>query len=425
MKIIKKILRWIVIVCIALIIVILICTAIGTIVDTANDAKFQRLAQQALDDLNATQRIGDDNAWNDYKIALDMLGELRLSVELNNYVRGGKRIIPEIEKELKDHSAIINAAIKGTKKPFCSVPVKYQEGMTAEIPSLTGLLAVAKLLIAQAQCHIDNGRIDDGVEHFRHAIIYSGHVINGSPLLINFMIGIASNKLSLNTLSRYIAGGRFNRTQLARIERFLSDQEDGLPAFHYAIESETNAMAISLAKVRNPITAMSEKEDFLSDIMVRLLCWRQLFSPRLAALQAIEFHRRIRDSIAKQERAFLTHIPERRILSGILTRSDHRDAISKNLFIKLSTPNYEAMLARKLELVAMIRMTRLAAAIQSYYLANRRLPVSLGGFDPALTLDPFVGRSWRLSVEGDSLILHSPGRNSELPDDDLIMVLHR
>jgi hypothetical protein len=324
-----------------------------------------------------------------------------------------------------DHAGIINAAIKGTEKPFCSIPVKYEDGMTAEIPSLIGMLAIAKLFIAQAQSNIDNGQIDSGIRNFYYSFKYSGHIISGNPLLINFMTGIVVNKLTITALSRQIAHNRFNKHQLALIANYLSEQENNLPSFGDAIESEANAMAISLANVRNPITSMSEKRNFITDILVRLFCWRQGFSPRLTVLQAIEFHRRIRDSIAKQERAFSAYTPEQRDLTGVLTQADHRDAILKNLFIKLSTPNYEAMLKRKFELIAMIRMNRLAAAIQSYYIIDRRFPKSLKDFDAVITFDPYTGSLWRLGIEGDSLILHSPGKDSGVPDDDIMMILYK
>ncbi len=424
MKVIKGIFKWFVIICVAIVIIVLICVAIGTIVDAANEAKFQQIAQQALDDLNAKKRFGEDNAWNDYKIALDMLGNFQLSNELNNYVRGDIKITPGIEQELKNYAAILDTAHEGTKKPFCSIPVNFEEGMAAEIPSFTGLLTIAKLFVGQALYEIDNGRIDSGIKYFRRSLIYSKQIINANPLLINFMVGIVLNKLTINALSRQITHNRFNKTQLALLENYLGEQENTIPAFKDAIESEANAMAISLADVRNPFTSMSERRNFLADILARLLCWRQFFSPRLTVLQAIEFHRRIRDSIDKQERTFVAYTPEQRDLTGILTQADHRDASLKNLFIKLSTPNYEAMLNRKLELIALIRLNRLAVAVQAYYIANRSFPQSLKNFDPVITLDPYVGRPWRLSKEGDSLILHSPGRDSGLPDDDLMLVLH-
>ncbi|OGC42336.1 hypothetical protein A2Y85_05405 [candidate division WOR-3 bacterium RBG_13_43_14] len=425
MKIIKKIVKWIGLVCAALIILMLICVAIGTIVDVSNGPKFQKIAKQALDDLNASTRTGEDNAWNDYKIALDKLGEYRLSDELNDYVRGNIKITPEIKQALKDHADIINTAKKGTDKPYCSIPVKYEGGMTAEIPSLTGLLAISKLFTAQALLNIESGRVEDGINYFHHAFIYARHIINGNPLLINYMIGIALNKITINALSRQMAAGRFNKQQLAQVEKLLGEQENGLPLFKDAVESEANGMAISLADVRNPITAMSEKSNFLTDILVRLFCWREFFSPRLTVLKAIEFHRRIRDSIGKQEKAFSAYTEEERDLTGVLSQADRRDAILKNLFIKLSAPNYEAMLNRKFELIAVIRMNRLGTAIQSYYLTSRRFPQSLKLFDPVITFDPYVGKAWRLSKEGDSLILHSPGKDSGLPDDDIMLVLYK
>ena len=102
MRIFTRIVKWIGIVCAALIILMLICVAIGTIVDVSNGPKFQKIAKQALDDLNASTRTGEDNAWNDYKIALDKLGEYRLSDELNDYVRGNIKITPEIKQALNN-----------------------------------------------------------------------------------------------------------------------------------------------------------------------------------------------------------------------------------------------------------------------------------------------------------------------------------
>jgi hypothetical protein len=283
-----------------------------------------------------------------------------------------------------------------------------------------------RILAARARRAFQKGQINEGLAEVLCGMNYARHIITGSPVLIQYMVGIVVIRQVLAPLEEILASNSFNKEQLISINQALTQLEVEIPLISTSFDVETKLMKLSLAHIAlfTPFEhAVLMKANMPTNyITLRFRLLPYVFSPRLATLNALDFGDKVLSAFTSIEKGEIGKSLEERKKLVYEIEKFHE----KNPMAIVVPPNIYKCLDRKIKLVGYIRMLNLAVLLRSHYLDNLHFPRSLQEITSDLTIDPTTGKLWYYTVEKDSVIVSSPGYDQEYDTkDDLRITLEK
>ncbi len=129
-----------------------------------------------------------------------------------------------IEKWLNDNNEIFELVIAGAKKPYCwqtySGGGDTMEMMSILMPNLSGFKKLARALIWRARLRAEQGRFKDAFVDMKSCYQLGQH-IRGNKTLVEQLVGIAIQALSVGTIREIVGEYEIDSTILADFQRYF------------------------------------------------------------------------------------------------------------------------------------------------------------------------------------------------------------
>jgi hypothetical protein len=127
-----------------------------------------------------------------------------------------------IEKWLNDNNEIFEFFIAGAKKPYCwqtyGGHVETTEMMSIFMPKLSVFRNLTRALLWRARIRAEQGRFKDAFEDVKSCYCFGQHT-RGDKTLIEQLVGIAIEALSVRTIRDIVGGYEIDSTILADFQR--------------------------------------------------------------------------------------------------------------------------------------------------------------------------------------------------------------
>jgi hypothetical protein len=196
--------------------------------------KFQTVDEQ-LADIEAANPIPDaENAAIIYYQLLENYDEKAfwsdsLSSEVKNLsIRQPwlSKDYPELAEWLKDQQDIISTLLQASKMEKCrfSIVTDYQQ-INVDGRLLNAMRGWTRLLIRAVNNDIAEGRIDAGIQKY-NCLIQMGNHLCQQPVLVYYMIGVASEVFALTNMNTFIVEGDVSEKHLKNIEAAVPQTKD-------------------------------------------------------------------------------------------------------------------------------------------------------------------------------------------------------
>jgi hypothetical protein len=401
----------------ALIAIVLVITLTGSIGDRTVSWAVQQAGEDALRYFSQMKGDGEGNAWEYYAKAMEAAEGIASDRELIGYLDGKEEPTFKLMKEILDNLEIIEYLEEGTRQEYCMLPHEYEEGMESPLPEYVALRRAVSIACVKALYDLENGRSEEALALLFSTVMVGKH-ISSSPRIIDQMIGFTLVSRPLEVLKIGIASRAFDQEQLGEIAEFLDDLEKHWPMLTDAILGETKLMRISFAKYGKNINSLLVKGNesteqlwFVRMLALRVLCWRDWFSPIRAIHSSLSFPESLEDELRAYELVLLDEEASRESeahqWASIETRIE--SFRKRNFWFALSCPEYTSMFKRKVESITMIRMFGLASLLASHRNATGGFPENIMELAPHLIVDLQSRKPWEYTNYGDSARISSPG----------------
>lgn len=407
----------------------IIIFVVGWIVDLGAQQQIKKESEKALTLIKKYINEPEHNAWDYYKYVIEDMKSKKFDFAVTRYIEQEIELTPEVEEALTAYPDVIELVRQGNAQPDCWIPINYEEGALAEIPEYVHLSSAAKLISAQALAALEQRNPDRALDRHIHGLLFAKRILNGSPLLINYMVSFVMIGVQLHTIKIALANNAYEIDHLESLKTILEAYEYDMPSVLTSLELEHASMILTVARrpIGDPLfTDISVLQgNVFRNFTERLICWKYVFSPRNAMLKAIQHTDRIYAS-ARQSAAGKTGIDEDLAVLQSLEQSDPDAYARKNIAFALFAPRYQGMFSRKLTQQAKVRLVLCAALLRIHEHRYGNFPEILDAFDPAVTRDPFTNETWEYVIQDRGITLQSPGFDRNYgTNDDLEIILHR
>lgn len=347
---------------------------------------------------------------------------------IDTYLEHSIAVSSNLRVELNRHDDISNLIRTGAAQPYCCIPIDYEKGLHAVLPNYKKLMECAKILNAQILVALEQGNRGRAVDKMIDGFTLSHHVMNGTPIMLNFMIGMRMLNLFATTLDIALSTGTFDENELVKIVALLYEYDRKIPPTVWVLQAENNGMKIMMRTIP-PLYPMLDqiemlKATLLDELGMRLLFWRHGFSAKLAALSAVrdidniisdmQDDGKIRGSIEED-------IRHANVFNDFLTA--YR---SKNEVMNIYATNWRGLFVSRTRSLVHIRLLYSAALLWLDRIEQGGFPQSLTASEVSKVLDPYTGEAWEYIWTGDIVTLKSPGSDLVFDNqDDLSITLFR
>ncbi|MBN2621408.1 hypothetical protein JXB22_10010 [candidate division WOR-3 bacterium] len=425
----KKTLRTIGVFALCIIGACIIIFIIGWIVDLGAQQQIKKESEKSLILIKKYMNEPANNAWDYYKHVIEDMKSRKFDFAVTQYIEQEIELSPEVEVALAAYPDVVEFVRQGNMQPNCRIPIDYEEGALAKLPEYIHLSSAAKLISGQALAALEQNALDRALDRHILGLLFAKRILNGSPILINYMVSLVMIGVQLRTLEIALAHDAYETDNLESLEAILALYEKDMPSLLTSLELEQASMTVTVARwpVGNPLFTNIGvlQNNVFENFAERLICWRSVFSPRNSMLKAIRYSNTMFAS-ARQSAAGKQGIDEDLAVLAALEKSDPDDYARKNISFALYMPNFRGMFARKLKQQARIRMVLCAVLLRIHAHRFGNFPEILDAFDPAVTCDPFTNETWEYVIQDRGITLQSPGFDRNYgTDDDLELILHR
>ena len=337
----------------------------------------------------------------------------------------------------RDALAIVAAA---TTLPACQMPFFGDPAgsiISAQLPNLTHLRTLGKMLIADGRLQVFRGEIDRGLGRFMEAARLATHVGSGATL-IEQLIAISLVKNSQDAISQLVLSDRFSARQLTDLDRQLEAYAKDLPDMRNGLEGEKqfgpaiiDEIAVHFFKRSTPFVQIGVLGQFASSSPILDAArdpvprdgWDRL-EHRIARLLFPD--RTIKAHMEGYYDACLRRYDEgaaamKRLDTDVQDFGDKRIP-SWDIFARILLPSLTRAIELGEEMRANFSMLRAAVRVRSYMATHDgRVPRSLDDVvtvkesADALFFDPFSRKRVRYNSIGDGWLVYSIG--VDLVDD--------
>ncbi len=424
----RRILRIITALAVAIIGLSVLIFVVGYGVDFFSSAAVKKEAEQALDEFDRLGRNDDGNAWEYYEKAIRLMETRTYDRRIDKYIEHSIAVTISLQVELNRHNDISNLIRTGAAQPYCCIPIDYEKGLHAVLPNYTKLMECAKILNAQILIALEQGNRERAVDKMIDGFTLSRHVMNGTPIMLNFMMGMRMLNLFAATLDVALSTGAFDASDLEKILVLLHEYDRKIPPTVWVLQAENNGMKMMM-KTIPPLYPMLDqiemlKATLLDELGMRLLFWRHGFSAKLAALSAVRDIDNIISNMQDDEKT------RGSIEEDIRHANVFDDFIaayrSKNEVMNIYATNWRGLFVSRTRSLAYIRLLYSAALLWLDRIEQGDFPQSLLESRVSEVMDPYAGGAWEYIRTGDVVTLKSPGSDLVFNNqDDLSITLFK
>jgi len=418
----------------SLVVLILLVFVIGWITDLISKPSIRKAADEARLYFVSLKRDEPGNAWDYYSEAVKKCKTIETGEILGKYRDGRKEATPAVMKVILDNLDVIEKIEEGAKQDYYCYPYDYEKGILIEFPDFMSFRKAAELVASKSLYDLENGRTDVALDELFSVMTFGKQIATGAPMLIDQMMGTIVVDRALKILEMGIASGTFSEGQLENISEFLDDLEKHWPMLAYAFGSEVKLSQLSLGAnagkdVVSTVVWGNEKSGggFVRMFLLRLLCWRSFFSPYRSIHKSLAFMEAFSSDLEKIERDILEGEKDKRLEEQEMAALNKRidDYKRGNFFFRITAPNYETMLERKLMYITEIRIAIVSSQIETYRFRRGRFPQNLSEIAESMLVDFNTGKLWQYTKYGDSVTVFSPGPDLESKKDDITISLSK
>jgi hypothetical protein len=402
---------------------------LGWIVDLGAQKEIKQEGEQALQLISQYMDKPQDNAWDYYSLAIEDMKSQEFGNAIPRYIAQEIELTPELKDDLAAYPDVVELVRQGNAQPNCRIPINYEEGAMAEIPEYIHLYNAAKLISAQALAALEQGDIDQLVDRNIAGLLFAKKMMNGAPILINYMVSLVMLGVQLHTIEIALANDVYDLDHLESLKRVLEPYEQDMPSLLTALELEQTSIILTLARlpVGSPVFTNIGvlQNNVFKNFAERLICWQYVFSPRNSMLKAIQYNKAMFAS-ARQRAAGKKGIDQEIAVLKSLNQGKPDEYRKKNVSFALFMPRFQGMFARKIRQQTRVRLLLCAVLLRIHEHRYGNFPEILDAFDPAVATDPFTNETWEYIIQEKAITLQSPGLDQNYgTDDDLEIVLER
>lgn len=316
----------------------------------------------------------------------------------------------------------------GAAQPYCCIPVDYEKGLHAVLPNYKKLMECAKILNAQILVALERGNKGRALMKITDGFTVSRHVLNGTPIMLNYLLGIRMLNLFSATLDIALSTGTFDENDLMKILQLLHDYDRKIPPTIWVLQAENNEMKVMMSTIPPlyPLLDQIEilKANIFDELGIRLVFWRYGFSAKLAALSAV----REMDSIFAGMR---DDGENRGCIEDDIRHANTLDELlqaykPKNDIMNIFATNWQGLFVSRTRSLAHIRLLRSAAVLWLYRREHGDFPALLAESELSSIKDPYTNKQWEYITTDDIVTLKSPGGDVVFDNqDDLSITLYR
>lgn len=424
----KRLFRIITTLAAALIGLAILVFIIGNCVDFFSTTAIKKESDQALEEFAKLDRDEDGNAWQYYLQAIHLMEKKTFDATIDKYLQHSVAYSGSVEKALSRHGEITDLIRKGAAQPYCHIPVDHEKGPHAVLPNYRKLVECAKILNAQILVALERGNNERAVSKIIDGFMLSRNIMNGTPVMLNYRVGIRMLNLFASTLVIALSTGAFDSHDLTQLITVLDGYEWTIPSAVWVLQAENNSVKIMLGAIP-PLYPLFEqiemiKASIFDELGIRLVFWRYAFSAKLAALSAV---REIDDLfLDMQNQKDNTSSVEDDIRYVNVFDEFMQGYTSKNDIVSLFAANWRGLFDSRAKCLAHIRLLHSAALLWLYRSENGDFPQLLATFDASRVMDPFTGREWEYIVTDGIVTVKSPGEDLDFDTkDDLSITLYK
>jgi dsDNA-binding SOS-regulon protein len=340
-----------------------------------------------------------------------------------------------IEKWLSDKEDILELVIAGSKKPYYwseYVNKNKSNGMIGVLmPHLSEFRRLARSLLWRAQLRAEKGRYEDAFSDIKYCYLFGQH-LRGNKTLIEQLVGMAIEALSVQTIRDIISEYKIEPAMLAALQKdfeqiaanedfsvslkaeklFIDDEiqrcftEDCLGGGHLYFPRISSLASVS---------GLNSYEFLSSPLILTQVAYAIFLHPNK------EETRETVESFYSFWEKIITESPGELRAKGINFEKEGTKIIKGNLFLEIMAPAFDRINEISYRSKTDVQATLLTIAILRYRQDKDAYPEKLAELVTAdyikeIPTDPFSDRPLIYKKTGDEFTLYSVGFN--FTDDD-------
>jgi len=318
----------------------------------------------------------------------------------------GSELLAAAEALLGKYEETLIAAHAAARAPGnCNLPVRYEDGLNADLSAVSDLRHVARLLQLELRVRTARGDAAGALESLE-AIAAAAQTQADRLVVVEFLVGIALSGVVFECAEFLLAEGKLNDDQLAHLQKVVSrlDAKSDLPAAlmgeramgYFAfynmgtLDQEKNSR---LARFNGQLIRPVDCEKYLEVLGEMVACSHEPFPAARNHAKAVDAR-----------------------LSALMKSKNPLDKLSymTTLLLAPAVPTVFDVCARS---VAHRDATIAAIAAERFRRRTSALPARIDDLVPdflqAVPQDPFDGKPLRWKVERTGLTIYSIGINDQ------------
>ncbi len=316
-----------------------------------------------------------------------------------------------VAEYLSDNAQALRLLHQASAMKLCRYPIDLNKGAATLFPHLNPLRQATRLLSLEAMEQTEEQRPQEAVESVIASLSVS-RSLNQEPVLISYLVHVACQGISLESLQRILNRMPLTDAQLAKLSA--------------AIEESENQQALTQAFVGERCMGdgifdelrygKNSNERHVHASWVIRLGGESLF-PLYRTTGLLELDERCYLDIM-EENVKATQLPppeDMAAASTVVGKVNHLSLC--HVLSRMLLPALDRAMVKAAQCDAMIRDSQTAIAVERYELANGTLPKQLSdlvpAFLPAVPSDPFDGKPLRYKTLGKGYIVYSVGEDRE------------
>ena len=309
----------------------------------------------------------------------------------------------------------IQTARQGLLRPKCRYPIDLSPGSATLLPHLSHLKNLAQTISFEGILASEDHKLKEAIQSIG-TILQLSKTLENEPLLISEIVRFRMDKMAKLTLERYLNAEQLNEENLNLLNQLLQgwertnglvlgmigEQAAAIPLFHmnfaqfsrFAESEDADIRSIHDGPGAVPITFFMHASGFFQRdlrfylaVMEAYIKFSKIPPPKNLAVTNVW-----NDAMIKIKHRYL-------IMSGILL------------------PGLSRAYFKNAESIAMIRVSRVALAIEQFRLLQDRLPLTLDEIQILTSTetrtDPFDGRPLRYKRLKKGYVIYSIGEDGE------------
>lgn len=312
--------------------------------------------------------------------------------------------LAELQKLIEQDavSQALSVIEDGTQRRSCRFDHDYNAGFNMLMPNLSGMRNIIRITGIKSCLEAEAGRSDTAWQ-FAQTQLRLADALRNEPILISFLVRLASIRTSCETIQRICKTASPNIEQYRNIESLLLDYEDRTPLI-LAIDGERllcGEWAFNLMK-KGSFGELSTGIGSVSDFGEMLMRLNSAFKPLSLADHAA--YLRIMDEYTR-----FVQQPYSPNESSAMDRKAEQMQSRLHIVTSMLVPAIGRVNERYWELIAQMRITRTGLALLQEKMAQGAFPETLERLKLKNLDDPFYTKPINYKTQGQGFILYSVG----------------